>query len=257
MRSEILILAAVGVVHGLPAAEELNRRLNNGLGKTPVLGWNSWNQGGCSAASASVALKTANAFISLGLKDAGYTYINIDDCWTTKSRDSSGNLVPDPSKFPQGMKSLADQIHGLGLKLGLYGDAGTQTCGGYPGSQGHEVQDAKLLASWGVDYWKHDNSINQDPLGKAATTFRPSGASAPVSGQLYPYWAGPLSDGVVVALVAPSGAQTLSVKFADVPGLGSGTFAWTELLSGKTGSGESVSASLGAHDVAVYKVVKK
>jgi hypothetical protein len=99
-------------------------------------------------------------------------------------------------------------------------------------------------------------AVNQDSLGKAATTFRPSGAAAPVSGQLYPYWAGPLSDGVVVALVAPNGAQTLSVKFADVPGLGSGDFAWTELLSGKTGTGSSVSASLGAHDIAVYKVVK-
>lgn len=99
-------------------------------------------------------------------------------------------------------------------------------------------------------------AINQDSLGKAATTFTPSGQAKPVSGQLYPFWAGPLSDGVVVALVAPNGAQTLSVNFADVPGLGSGTWSWTELLSGKTGSGASVSASLSSHDVAVYKVTK-
>lgn len=98
-------------------------------------------------------------------------------------------------------------------------------------------------------------AINQDPLGKAATTFRPTGAASPVSGELYPYWAGPLSDGVVVGLVAPDGAQTLSVNFADVSGLGSGTFFWTELYSGLTGSGTSVSASLGAHDIAVFKVV--
>ena len=99
-------------------------------------------------------------------------------------------------------------------------------------------------------------AINQDKLGKAATTFRPPGAAAPVNGQLYPYWAGPLSDGVVVGLVAPNGAQTLSVNFSDVPGLGAGTFSWTELYSGRTGSGTSLSASLGAHDIAVYKVVK-
>lgn len=99
-------------------------------------------------------------------------------------------------------------------------------------------------------------AINQDSLGKAATTFTPSGQAKPISGQLYPFWAGTLSDGVVVALVAPNGAQTLSVNFADVPGLGSGTWSWKELLSGKTGSGASVSASLSSHDVAVYKVTK-
>jgi alpha-galactosidase len=94
--------------------------------------------------------------ISLGLKDAGYQYLNIDDCWSSKSRNSSGYLQPDPAKWPQGMKPVVDQIHGMGLKFGLYGDAGTMTCASYPGSQGHEVQDAKTLASWGVDYWKHD-----------------------------------------------------------------------------------------------------
>jgi len=98
--------------------------------------------------------------------------------------------------------------------------------------------------------------INQDPLGKAAGYFRPSGSSAPVSGQLYPYWAGPLSDGVVIGLVAASGAQTLSVNFKDVPGLGSGTYSWTELWTGKSGSGTSVSFSLGSHDMAVVKVLK-
>jgi alpha-galactosidase len=94
--------------------------------------------------------------ISLGLKDAGYQYLNIDDCWHSKQRNSSGYLVPDPSKWPQGMKPVVDKIHGMGLKFGLYGDAGTMTCAGYPGSQGHEAQDAKTLASWGIDYWKHD-----------------------------------------------------------------------------------------------------
>ena len=101
-------------------------------------------------------------------------------------------------------------------------------------------------------------AINQDPLGKAAAYFRPSGAAAPVNGQLYSYWAGPLSDGVVIGVVAAAGASTLSFKFADVPGLGgSGSYNWTELWTGATGSGTSVTASLGSHDMRVYKVVTK
>jgi len=99
-------------------------------------------------------------------------------------------------------------------------------------------------------------SIHQDSLGKAATTFRPSGAAAPSPNSLYPYWAGPLSDGVVVGIVAVSSATTYSVNFSDVPGLGQGTFNWTEFYSGRTGSGTSVSFNLGLHDMAVIKVVK-
>jgi hypothetical protein len=97
-------------------------------------------------------------------------------------------------------------------------------------------------------------SIHQDPLGKAATYFQPSSQPAPVSGQLYPYWAGPLSDGVVIGLVAANGAATLSANFADVPGLGAGTYSWTEMYSGQIGTGTGVSISLTAHDMAVYKV---
>ncbi|KAF4500284.1 alpha-galactosidase B [Fusarium agapanthi] len=111
------------------------------------------NQGQCNAASEKVALATAKTFISLGLKDAGYQYVNIDDCWSTKQRDSKGNLIPDPAKWPRGIKPVADEIHAMGLKFGLYGDGGVKTCAGYPGSQGHEQQDANLLASWGVNYW--------------------------------------------------------------------------------------------------------
>jgi alpha-galactosidase len=99
-------------------------------------------------------------------------------------------------------------------------------------------------------------AINQDKLGKAATYFRPSGKPAPVNGKLYPYWAGPLSDGVVVGLVAADGAATLSTNFADVPGLGSGNWKWTEVFTGATGTGTSVSAQLSAHDMRVYKVTK-
>ena len=95
--------------------------------------------------------------MSLGLKDLGYTYVNIDDCWSEKARDAGGNLVPNATRWPNGVKAVSDQIHAMGLKFGMYGCAGTLTCAGYPGSQGHEVQDAKTLASWGVDYWKYDN----------------------------------------------------------------------------------------------------
>lgn len=169
------VVTSAFVAEAFPSnANVIEKRLQNGLGKTPALGWNSWvrrisllptvpafnryqNQGGCNAATGQVALNTAKAFIDLGLKDLGYRYVNIDDCWSLKSRNSSGQLVPDPAKFPQGMKAVSDQIHSMGLKLGLYGDAGQMTCAGYPGSEGHEASDAKQLAAWGIDYWKHDN----------------------------------------------------------------------------------------------------
>ncbi|KAL2212757.1 glycoside hydrolase [Sarocladium strictum] len=398
-------LVAAQVYSACAGVTTLEKRLDNGLGKTPPMGWSSWNVAQCASASAKYALDTANKFVSLGLKDLGYTYVNIDDCWSTKSRDGSGNLVADPSKWPNGVKAVVDQIHGMGLKFGLYGCVGTLTCAGYPGSWGHETQDAKLLANWGVDFWKYDacytpcangqspqtcwdpayntrawyekmrdalasvkgtkniyynlcqwgrdnvwtwgnsvgNSwrmsgdnwqdwasiqrigaaaagisqysgpggfndldmliignnklteneerlhfglwaiaksplilgnnlntisssslaiiknkgiidINQDVLGKAATTFRPSGSPNPVSGQIYPYWAGPLSDGVVIGLVAANGAATLSVNFKDVPGLSTASYSWKEMYSGKTGTGTSVSFSLGNHDMAVIKV---
>jgi alpha-galactosidase len=157
--SSLLVASAVqnfGLAAPAGQGESLTKRLENGLGRTPALGYNNWNNGGCTHATADAALKVADLMISLGLKDAGYQYLNIDDCWHSKSRNSSGYLVPDPSKWPQGMKPVVDKIHGMGLKFGLYGDAGTMTCAGYPGSEGHEAQDAKALASWGVDYWKHD-----------------------------------------------------------------------------------------------------
>ncbi|KAF4626266.1 hypothetical protein G7Y89_g11892 [Cudoniella acicularis] len=387
----LLLAIANSVTYASPV--ELKRRLDNGLGKTPALGWNSWNVGQCSAATATSALAAANSFLTLGLKDLGYTYINIDDCWSLKSRNSSGFIVPDPTKWPNGIKAVADEIHSMGLKFGLYGCSGTQTCAGFPGSLGYEARDAATLAEWGVDYWKYDNcntpsgnssgrfmtmrdalegarrpilyslcqwgrdsvwtwgktvgnswrmsgdievkwasvasiasqaadisslagpggfndldmmeigngglnpaeerthfalwclakspiilgtdltkipasslqiiknkallSISQDPLGKAATTFIPDSTSpVPVSGKLYPYWTGHLSDGVVVALIAVDSAVNLSVKFADVPGLGgAGSYKWKELVNGTTGYGTSVKASLEAHDIAVFKVM--
>ncbi|KAH8799460.1 alpha-galactosidase [Xylogone sp. PMI_703] len=405
MRSQILIQAVVSFVCIVSGAPYIERRISNGVGRTPALGWNSWNAFGCSGASASSALTAANQLVNLGLKQLGYEYVNIDDCWSQQQRNGSGYLVPDLTKWPNGIPAVVDKIHGMGLKFGLYGDAGTKTCAGHPGSQGHEQQDADLLGSWGVDYWKYDNcytacngenpvpqtcwiprdseawyttfgnylkavshpilyslcswgldnvwtwggsvgnswrmhsdisnewssivaiastaagisqyagpggfndldmmeigngglteaeerahfgiwaiakspiilgtnlasipssslaiiknadilSINQDSLGKAASYFVPSGASPPVSGRLYPYWAGPLSDGVVIGIVAADDAGSFNVKFADVPGLEQGTYGWKELYSGTSGSGTGISVTLGTHDMAIYKVTK-
>lgn len=127
------------------------------------MGWNSWNKFGCDV-SEQMIREMADAMVSSGMRDAGYQYVNIDDCWQV-SRDSGGNIVADPARFPNGIKALADYVHSKGLKLGIYTDAGTQTCQGRPGSLNHELQDAKTYASWGVDYVKVDwcHSAGLDP----------------------------------------------------------------------------------------------
>ncbi len=126
------------------------------LAPTPPMGFNDWNAFGCDV-SATLIEQTADVMVTSGLRDAGYRYVNIDDCWSLRDRDSDGLLVPDPAKFPDGIKAVADYVHGKGLKLGIYGDAGTKTCAGYPGSLGHEDVDARTWADWGVDYLKYDN----------------------------------------------------------------------------------------------------
>jgi len=118
------------------------------------MGWNSWNKFACNV-SEQLIRETADAMISTGMHAAGYQYVNIDDCWQV-SRDAQGNIVADPARFPSGIKALADYVHGKGLKLGVYTDAGRLTCQKRPGSYDHEVQDAKTYASWGVDYVKID-----------------------------------------------------------------------------------------------------
>ncbi|MCU1659656.1 MAG: hypothetical protein JWO57_4312, partial [Pseudonocardiales bacterium] len=133
--------------------------LDNGLAQTPPMGFNDWNAFGCNV-SETLIKQTADFFISSGMKAAGYQYVNIDDCWMTHQRDASGRLVPDPAKFPDGIKGTADYVHSKGLKLGIYEDAGTATCAGYPGSLGHEQVDAQTFADWGVDYLKYDNCNN-------------------------------------------------------------------------------------------------
>lgn len=121
----------------------------------PTLGWNSWNTFG-NKINSKLIRETADLMVSSGLREAGYTYLVIDDCWSLRQRDKRGNLVPDPELFPEGMKALGDYIHDKGLQFGMYSCVGTQTCAGYPGSFGHEFQDAATFASWGVDYLKYD-----------------------------------------------------------------------------------------------------
>ncbi len=124
------------------------------LAPTPPMGWNSWNKFGCHV-SEDLIRQMADAMVKSGMKDAGYQYIVIDDCWQVE-RDSSGNIVPDAKNFPSGIKALADYVHSRGLKFGIYSDAGTMTCAKRPGSLGHEYQDALKYASWDVDYLKYD-----------------------------------------------------------------------------------------------------
>lgn len=146
----------------LALAATPGRALDNGLAPTPPMGWNSWNKFGCNV-SEKLIREMADAMVTSGMKDAGYEYIVIDDCWQVK-RDAEGNIVPDPERFPSGMKALADYVHSKGLKFGVYSDAGTGTCQNRPGSRGYEFQDARTYASWGVDYLKFDwcNTSTQD-----------------------------------------------------------------------------------------------
>jgi alpha-galactosidase len=149
----------LSLVAALPALGQGNNYVQNykkfdNLALTPPMGWNSWNKFACNV-DEKLIKEVADAMVSTGMKDAGYTYINIDDCWHGE-RDTQGFIQPDVKRFPSGMKALADYIHSKGLKMGIYSDAGSQTCGGRPGSRGYEFQDAQQYAAWGVDYLKYD-----------------------------------------------------------------------------------------------------
>jgi alpha-galactosidase len=128
------------------------------------MGFNNWNSTHCRADFTEAMVKgIADIFVTKGLRDAGYQYVNLDDCWALPQRDAAGDLVPDPARFPNGIKAVADYVHAKDLKLGIYTSAGTKTCNtaGFPGGLGHEQQDANLFASFGVDYLKYDNCNNQ------------------------------------------------------------------------------------------------
>jgi alpha-galactosidase len=124
------------------------------LAATPPMGWNSWYGFRCSY-NEQIVRETADAMVATGLRDQGYLYVALDDCWQS-TRDAAGKIVADPVKFPSGMAALADYVHGRGLKLGVYTDVGPMTCKGLPGSYNHEVQDAATYAAWGVDLIKED-----------------------------------------------------------------------------------------------------
>lgn len=148
--------------------EQINKQdsIFNTLAATPPMGWNSWNKFGCNI-SEKLLREVADEMVTSGMKDAGYEYIVIDDCWQI-SRDSAGNIIADPKSFPNGIQSLADYIHSKGLKLGIYSCAGSLTCQGRPGSRGYQFQDARQYAKWGVDYLKYDWCSNEGQKAEAA-----------------------------------------------------------------------------------------
>ena len=203
--------------------------LDNGLGLAPPMGWNSWNKFACDGLNEKVVRATADTIVSNGMKDAGYQYVLLDDCWQApitavgkggdaegngrdgqgNGRDDEGNILVDTVKFPSGIKALADYIHSKGLKFGLYTDVGVKTCAGRAGSVGHEYQDARQYAAWGVDYLKEDwchilpnqnaessYTLMRNALAQAtAATGRPIFFSLCEWGSNKPWlWAGPVGN---------------------------------------------------------------
>jgi len=164
-----LIVVLTGLLGTLAHAQAPQPFAWMNLAKTPPMGWNSWNKFGCNV-SESLIREIADAMVASGMKDAGYRYVVIDDCWQV-SRDADGRIVPDAARFPGGMRALADYVHARGLKFGLYSDAGAKTCEGRPGSNGYERIDAAQYAQWGVDYLKYDwcSSDGVDPRIAYAT----------------------------------------------------------------------------------------
>ena len=144
---------------------------------TPPMGVNDWNAVGCTDAFDEGWVRAqADALVATGLRDAGYRYVNLDDCWASPRRDAAGRLVPDPVRFPHGIAALADYVHARGLRLGIYTSAGTLTCDarGFPASLGHETADAASFAAWGVDYVKEDDcfTAGTDAVARYTTMAR-------------------------------------------------------------------------------------
>jgi alpha-galactosidase len=157
----LTLVAASVVVPVLPAAA-MPDAADPALALTPPMGFNNWNTTGCDI-NEQMIRDMADIFVTKGLKDAGYQYVNVDDCWADATRDpATGRLRNHPARFPSGMKALADYIHARGLKFGIYTSAGTQTCAKtMPGALDHEEIDAQTFADWGVDYLKYDNCNNE------------------------------------------------------------------------------------------------
>ncbi|WPH02410.1 glycoside hydrolase family 27 protein [Acrodontium crateriforme] len=165
-----MAFSSLAAVSALFAARHVSAVLMvNELAVTPQMGWDNWNAFGCDV-SADLLQGTAERIVEIGLKDAGYHYAVLDDCWSD-GRYSNGSLKPNFEKFPNGMAAVADAMHDLGLGFGMYSDAGRYTCGQYEGSLGHEEIDAKTWASWGVDYLKYDNCYNDGQSGTAEISY--------------------------------------------------------------------------------------
>ncbi|XP_075239493.1 alpha-N-acetylgalactosaminidase-like [Convolutriloba macropyga] len=178
----------------------------NGLGLTPVMGFMNWERFRCQTDCVNFPRECVNedlfktmadAMVTNGMKDAGYTYLSIDDCWLSMNRTEEGRLQPDPTRFPSGMKSLAQYMHQRGLKLGIYEDVGVATCAGYPGSEGYEDIDAQTFAAWDIDMLKFDG-CNVDQL-KAPAGYEEMGKALAESGRDILYvcewpWYDPLAN---------------------------------------------------------------
>src|SRR6185312_874418 len=168
LRVTSLVFVLMNLYPSVVSAQPLNKEAFNftnntvadNLSQTPPMGWNSWNAFHTDITEQKIK-DAAQALVSSGMKAAGYEYINIDDAWMDTVRDAQGRLQPDPKRFPHGIKSLADYVHSLGLKIGIYESAGTKTCAGFPGSLYHEKTDAESFAKWGIDYLKLDNCSNE------------------------------------------------------------------------------------------------
>ncbi|MDQ6843895.1 MAG: glycoside hydrolase family 27 protein [Bacteroidota bacterium] len=160
----IVLSFRANVVSALPGPENKKVKTGNTAPDVPLpappMGWNSWNHFQRDI-NEQLIMDEADAMVASGMKDAGYEYINLDDCWMSLERDKDGNLQSDPIRFPHGIKYLSDYVHKKGLKLGVYSSAGTKTCAGWPASLDHEEADAKMFAKWGVDYLKYDNCNNE------------------------------------------------------------------------------------------------
>ncbi|MDG6107095.1 RICIN domain-containing protein [Dactylosporangium aurantiacum] len=168
----LLLAGAVGVLRSTSA-----QALENGVARTPPMGWNSWNTFGCNI-NETLIRQMADAIVNSGMRDLGYQYVVVDDCWFNPNRDSAGNLQGDPSRFPSGMKALGDYLHSRNLKFGIYQVPVDKTCAQYfnsypgaTGSQGHEAQDARQFAAWGVDYLKYDWCSPNGTINDQVATF--------------------------------------------------------------------------------------
>lgn len=179
-RTGVLLAAVVLLTAGVLAAVVRGpdaQALENGVARTPPMGWNSWNTFGCNINDALIR-QMADAIVSSGMRDLGYKYVVVDDCWMNSTRDAQGNLQANASRFPNGMKALGDYLHSRGLLFGIYQAPLDKTCaqyfGSYPGAtgaQGHEAQDARQFAAWGVDYLKYDWCSPSGTITEQVTTF--------------------------------------------------------------------------------------